>query len=202
MAFRSTYGVVIGVGSFVVTEYNQAMMKRNRILIVDGFNVLRSGSRYKNQALNMPDYEHDWLNRARETLINDVVLYAGREWDATIVFDGGGNVESTGDPEWVGGVKVVFSPSGSSADKIIEKLAYEGREHECEVMVVTSDASIQDTVFGLGVDRMSAEGFSIEIDRYYHDVQIEESPKVSIKRTVAERIESETLAKLKALRDQ
>jgi len=57
-------------------------------------------------------------------------------------------------------------------------------------------------VFGLGVDRMSAEGFSIEIDRYYHDVQIEESPKVSIKRTVAERIDSETLAKLKALRDQ
>ena len=49
---------------------------------------------------------------------------------------------------------------------------------------------------------MSAEGFSIEIDRYYHDVQIEESPKVSIKRTVAERIDSETLAKLKALRDQ
>ena len=43
----------------------------------------------------------------------------------------------TGDAEYVGGVKVVFSPSGSSADKIIEKLAYEGREHECEVMVVT-----------------------------------------------------------------
>ena len=176
-------------------------MKRQRVLIVDGFNVLRSGSRYKNVSLNMPDYEHDWLNRAREMLINDVVHFAGRDWNATIVFDGGGNVESTGETQIVGGVRVMFSPAGVSADSVIEKLAFEARDRGEEVFVVTSDASVQDTVFGLGVDRMSAEGFSIEIDRYYHDATIEESPKASIKRTVAERIDSETLAKLKQLRD-
>ena len=176
-------------------------MDRRRILIVDGYNVLRSGSRYKNISLNMPDYDHDWFNRAREMLINDVVSYAGREWRATIVFDGGGNTESTGEAERVGGVRIVFSPAGSSADKVIEKLAYEGRERDFEVMVVTSDASIQDTVFGLGVDRMSAEGFSLELDRYYDEVRLDETPKVSAKRTVADRIDSETLAKLKVLRD-
>ncbi len=176
-------------------------MNRRRLLIVDGFNVLRSGSRYKNISLNMPDYDHDWLNRAREMLINDVVNFSGKEWKATIVFDGGGNVESTGDAETVGGVRVMFSPSGSSADKVIEKLAYQGREKNYEVMVVTSDASIQDTVFGLGVDRMSAEGFSLEVDRYYDEVRLDESPKVSSKRTVADRIDPSTLAKLKALRD-
>ena len=84
---------------------------------------------------------------------------------------------------------------------MIEKLAYEGRENGFEVLVVTSDATIQDTVFGLGVDRMSAEGFSIEVDRYYHDAVLDEQPRVAIKRTVAERIDSDTLAKLKALRD-
>ena len=176
-------------------------MNRRRLLIVDGFNVLRSGSRYKNISLNMPDYDHDWLNRAREMLINDVVNFSGKEWKATIVFDGGGNVESTGDAETVGGVRVMFSPSGSSADKVIEKLAYQGREKNYEVMVVTSDASIQDTVFGLGVDRMSAEGFSLEVDRYYDEVRLDESPKVSSKRTVADRIDPSTLAKLKAMRD-
>ena len=176
-------------------------MNRKRLLIVDGYNVLRSGSRYKNISLNMPDYDHDWFNRAREMLINDVVNYAGREWRATIVFDGGGNVESTGDAERVGGVRIVFSPAGSSADKVIEKLAFEGRENGYEVMVVTSDATIQDTVFGLGVDRMSADGFSIEVDRYFDEVRLDETPKVSQKRTVAERIDSSTLAKLKALRD-
>ena len=174
---------------------------RKRLLIVDGFNVLRSGSRYKNISLNMPDYDHDWFNRAREMLVNDVVHFSGKEWRSTVVFDGGGNAESTGEATMVGGVRVVFSPAGSSADKVIEKLAFEGRENGFEVMVVTSDATIQDTVFGLGVDRMSAEGFSIEIDRYYDEVRLDETPKIAIKHTVAERIDSETLAKLKALRD-
>ena len=174
---------------------------RKRILIVDGFNVLRSGSRYKRIVAPTPDWDHDAFNRAREMLINDVVNYAGREWRATVVFDGGGNVESTGEAVSVGGVRVVFSPAGSSADKVIEKLAHEGRDNGFEVMVVTSDASIQDTVFGLGVDRMSAEGFSVEIERYYHDAVLDETPKVAEKRTVAGRIDAATLDKLKALRD-
>ena len=177
------------------------MMDRKRVLIVDGFNVLRSGSRYKNVSLNMPDYEHDWLNRAREMLINDVVNFSGREWRATIVFDGAGNAESEGERRVVGGVGVVFSPAGTSADSVIEKLAHEARDRGFEVLVVTSDASVQDTVFGLGVDRMSAEGFSIELDRYYHDATPDEAPKVAPKRTVADRIDAGTLAKLKALRD-
>lgn len=175
---------------------------RKRILIVDGFNVLRSGSRYKRIVAPTPDWDHDAFNRARETLVNDVVNYAGREWRATVVFDGGGNVESTGEAISVGGVRVVFSPSGSSADRVIEKLAHEGRENGYEVMVVTSDGVIQDTVFGLGVDRMSAEGFSLEIERYYHDAVLDETPKVAEKRTVAGRIDASTLEKLKALRDE
>lgn len=174
---------------------------RKRLLIVDGFNVLRSGSRYKNITLDMPDYDHDWFNRAREKLVNDVVHYAGREYRATVVFDGGGNAESTGDEQKIGGVSVVFSPAGSSADKVIEKLAYEGRENGFEVLVVTSDASIQDTVFGLGVDRMSAEGFSIEVDRYYHDAILDETPRIAEKRTVEGRLDADTVAKLIALRD-
>ena len=176
-------------------------MNRKRLLIVDGYNVLRSGSRYKNISLSMPDYDHDWFNRAREMLINDVVHYSGREWRATIVFDGGGNDESTGEAQKVGGVRIMFSPAGSSADKVIEKLAFEGRENGFEVMVVTSDATIQDTVFGLGVDRMSAEGFSLELDRYFDEVRLDETPKISQKRTVADRIDAGTLTKLKALRD-
>jgi len=177
------------------------MKDRKRILIVDGFNVLRSGSRYKNISLSMPDYDHDWFNRAREMLINDVVHFSGREYRATIVFDGGGNEESTGEEQKVGGVNVVFSPAGSAADKVIEKLAHEGRENGYEVLVVTSDATIQDTVFGGGVDRMSADGFSQEVGMYYDDVRLDEAPKVAYKNTVAGRIPADTLAKLKAMRD-
>ena len=64
---------------------------RKRILIVDGFNVLRSGSRYKHIAAPTADYEDDILNRSREMLIKDVAYFAGKEYQATIVFDGGGN---------------------------------------------------------------------------------------------------------------
>lgn len=175
---------------------------RKRRLIVDGFNVLRSGSRYQSVEGPNPDYDHDWFNRAREMLLNDVVHYAGREWQATVVFDGGGNRESTGEPASVGGVEVVFSPAGVSADKVIEKLAFEARERSMEVLVVTSDAIIQDTVFGSGVDRMSAQGFSLELDRYYSDAELDDSPHIASKRTVADRIDPGTLAKLEALRDQ
>ena len=174
---------------------------RKRMLIVDGFNVLRSGSRYKSLSLNMPDYDHDWFNRAREKLLNDVVNFAGRDMAATVVFDGGGNNESEGEAQVIGGVKLMFSPAGSSADKVIEKLAFESRSNGFEVLVVTSDATIQDTVFGVGVDRMSAEGFSQEIERYYEEAGLDERPKVSEKRTIAGRIDGSTLDKLKALRD-
>lgn len=98
-------------------------------------------------------------------------------------------------------MQVIFSPAGQSADKVIEKLAYDAGKRGVETMVVTSDAAIQDTVFGGGVDRMSADGFSHEMGEYYEDARLDDTPKVARKNTVAERIPADTLARLKALRD-
>jgi predicted RNA-binding protein with PIN domain len=173
--------------------------RRKRMLIVDGYNVLRSGSRYRN--LPSPDYTDDSFNTARERLVNDVIDFAGRTYEAYIVFDGGGNAYSEGQPQSVGRVKIVFSPAGTSADKVIEKLAHEGRARNMEVLVVTSDATIQDTVFGGGVDRMSANGFSREMEMLKEDTRLDDAPVVSRKMTLGERIDADTLAKLKALRD-
>ena len=100
--------------------------QRKKLLIVDGYNVLRSGSRYRNAPDE--DYTDDTFNAAREMLINDVVNYAGRDWKAVIVFDGAKNAFSNGEAEKVGGVRIVFSPAGQSADKVIEKLAHDARE--------------------------------------------------------------------------
>ena len=86
--------------------------QRKKLLLVDGYNVLRSGSRY--QRIAGPDYTDDTFNTAREALINDVVNYAGRDWRAVIVFDGAKNRFSTGEAETVGGVRIVFSPAGQS----------------------------------------------------------------------------------------
>ena len=172
---------------------------RKKLLIVDGYNVLRSGSRYKR--ISSPDYTDDTFNTARERLINDVINYAGREYKAIIVFDGGRNEFSAGAIEKLGDVQIMFSRAGESADKVIEKLAFDARERMIETLVVTSDATIQDTVFGGGVDRMSADGFSSEVGMYYDEARLDETPKVAKKSTVASRIPADTLAKLKAMRD-
>ena len=172
---------------------------REKLLIVDGYNVLRSGSRYR--SYTEPDYTDDAFNAAREALINDVICYSGRDWSSVIVFDGGDNEFSDGQPQTIGGVRIIFSPAGQSADKVIEKLARDARQRQVEVMVVTSDATVQDTVFGFGVDRMSAEGFSREMRMHFEEAHADKQPEVSRKNTVAERIDADTLAKLESLRD-
>ena len=175
--------------------------QRKRLLIVDGYNVLRSGSRYRWQPRADEDYTDDFFNTARERLINDVANYAGRDMGAIVVFDAADNELSQGSRTKIGGVQVIFSPAGQSADKVIEKLAHDARERQVETLVVTSDATIQDTTFGFGVDRMSADGFSREVGMYYEEARLDETPKVAQKNTVASRIDPVTLAKLKALRD-
>ena len=185
-----------------VTRYNGAMAyQRNKLLIVDGYNVLRSGSRYR-ALRDQADYTDDSFNIAREALINDVIAYMGRDYeDGVIVFDGGNNEFSEGKEQKVGCVRVVFSPAGVTADHVIEKLAHDARVRGQEVMVVTSDATIQDTVFGGGVDRMSSDGFSLEAEQLDDETRQDNRPRVAHKRTVADRIDAGTLAKLQALRD-
>lgn len=181
--------------------------QRRKLLIVDGYNVLRSGSRYRDvrdagpQAGPNPDYDNDSFNRAREALINDVVTYAGRDCDAVIVFDGGRNEFSDGSVERIAGVRIMFSRAGDSADKVIEKLSRDARERGIETMVVTSDATIQNTVFGFGVDRMSANGFSSAVALSDHEYELDLTPKAVVKNTMAERLTPEVRAKLAALRD-
>ena len=174
---------------------------REKLLIVDGYNVLRSGSRYRKMREN-PDWTDDVLNKSREVLLHDVISFAGRDYSAVIVYDGGGNDFSDGKADTVGGVRIMFSPVGSTADRVIEKLAHDAREKGIEVLVVTSDATVQDTVFGGGVDRMSSNGFSQEVEMAESNARIERAPRLTSKSTIASRVSPETLEKLRRLRDE
>lgn len=173
--------------------------KRNRLLLVDGYNVLRSGSRYS--YIHTPDYTDDVFNTARENLINDVINYAGSEMEAIIVYDGEHSEHATETVEVVGDVKIIFSPKGQSADRVIEKLSHDARERGVETLVVTSDATIQDTVFGGGVDRMSAEGFCRELVTHVDSFDTSEIAVDAKKRVVADRIPRDVAEKLARLRD-
>lgn len=121
-------------------------------LIIDGYNVIHACRRY--QRLATQD-----LDAARGQLVEDVAAYVvGGPW-TMIVFDGGGNAASDGVPHHIAGVAVMFSPAGKSADSVIEGLAQRGRERGDRVMVVTSDAAMQATVFAGEVSRMSSAEF-------------------------------------------
>lgn len=173
---------------------------RRRLLIVDGYNVLRSGSRYAR--IELPDYTDDTFNQARDRLINDVVDLAGRERAAIIVFDAADNAYAATESDTaVGGVRVMFTRRGQSADRLIEKLAYDAKERGVETLVVSSDAGIQDAVFGGGVDRMSAEGFCQEMELHAREVREEEAPKIARKNTIEERVSPAVAERLRKLRD-
>ncbi len=173
---------------------------RKRLLIVDGYNVLRSGSRYA--AITSPDYTDDTFNQARERLINDVISYAGMRSDAVIVFDAADNEFAVAESDAViGCVRIVFTRRGQSADRLIERIAHDAKERDVETMVVSSDAGIQDAVFGGGVDRMSAEGFCQEMEMLIQDAREDVAPVISKKNTLADRISPEARAKLQRMRD-
>ena len=60
---------------------------------------------------------------------------------------------------------------------------------------------MQDTTFGKGIDRMSADGFSREMEMHYQEAFLDDQPHVAQKNTIEGRLDVATLAKLRALRD-
>lgn len=131
-------------------------MTEVRVLIVDGYNVIRQTPPYSLIA-------EDDLDAARLSLISDVAAFAHGEFSATVVFDGHLNAGSDGRPHNIAGVTVIFSRFGMDADSVIEALSRTSREAGNDTVVVTSDAQTQWTVLGGTVARMSSAEFAGEI---------------------------------------
>jgi predicted RNA-binding protein with PIN domain len=167
-----------------------------RLLLVDGYNVLRSGNYYADARQGVKDFGDEVYNAAREALINDVAQFAGHDYDVLIVFDGAGNRFSDGQTTRIGGIEVLFSPTGVSADTVIEERAKRAAARGLETLVVTSDAATQWTVIGNRVTRMSAAGFCQEIKAIRTDNEPDGLP-VSQKNTLGERLSPDILKELR-----
>ena len=175
------------------------MKSRREILIVDGYNVLRCGSGYSH--LKTPDWTDDYFNFARDTLINDVAFFCGSKMDATVVFDATDNRLSQGNRTKVGGVDIIFSKTGMDADQTIINLAVKAREKGASVTVVSSDASVQNSVMGHGVARMSANDFCKECKGEREEQASDEIEHTKATSTVKSRVDASSLEKLLAIRD-
>ncbi len=123
-------------------------MRVVRDLIVDAYNVMHASPEYR----RLLDRD---VATACERLVDGLASYAAGRWHATVVFDGGGrNGEET--RAETGGVVVINTAAGNSADTVVERLAREARDAARAAVVVTSDATTQWTVLGEGITRMSA----------------------------------------------
>lgn len=175
---------------------------QKELLVVDGYNVIHADSRYERLIFDRSDdpYSRDVYDAARTSLIADVAAFAQGRYEPVIVFDGAGNVNPDRPNLPQAGVRIEFSPTGVSADTIIQRLCTDAREHGRACSVVTSDGTIQATVMGKGVTRISARMFVGEVKQVDADVaEAEAAP--DIKLTLGSRLGGDSLSKLAALRD-
>jgi predicted RNA-binding protein with PIN domain len=162
-----------------------------RRLIVDGNNLLRSVPRYA------AEVERDF-DTARERLVADLGARAADGQEVIVVFDGGGNPASDGEPRVIGGVTVIFSPAGVDADAVIESLAASAREELVETEVVTSDGATRWTSLGGPVIVTRSATFAGELEADEADWRESHGGPRS-RSTMAERLDPKTRANLDRL---
>ena len=199
----STFGVG---NAFANLNYDVTLPARRKpgereLLVVDGYNIIHSDTRYERLIFDRSDdpYSRDVYDAARTALIADVAAFAQGRYEPVIVFDGAGNVNTDRPNLPQAGVRIEFSPTGVSADTIIQRLCTDARERGRACSVVTSDGTIQATVMGKGVTRISARMFLGEVKQVDADVaEVEEAPQIKL--TLGSRLSPEARAKLDALR--
>ena len=127
---------------------------RTTWLIIDGYSLLH---RFDPEGARRPA----GLQSARQKLVRHIEdTSAGRADRVTIVFDGqqaGGGGEGYESPA----VEVLFSPSGRTADTVIERLVQECPTPET-ILVVSSDRLERQTVSARGAQTMGCGDFLAE----------------------------------------
>lgn len=170
------------------------------LLLVDGYNVLfsRHGFADPNQ---LAAEEIDPTSEARDAFLGKLATLVKGAYETIVVFDGATQTESMRKHMRVHGLEVRFSTSPQTADSVLEALATEAREQGRRVCIATNDMLVRQTCAPLGVQIFSVSKLLEDM----HDA--EESAKESLadtpaqKMTVADRLDSDTLKKLKALLD-
>ena len=137
---------------------------RKDLMIVDGYNIIFAWEGLKDMA------KDGSLSAARDKLIDILANYgAFRGCETLLVFDGYKVKEGAGSKEASGGLNIVYTRQGESADAYIEKFLQRiGRNYR--VRVATSDNLIQLTALRMGVIRVSAREFELEIERAQQEI--------------------------------
>lgn len=164
------------------------------LLVVDGYNVIHKSARYL--ARMDETAAGDPFEQARDLLVADVAAYAQGRYEPVIVFDAAGNVSPERPDLSKAGVRLVFSPTGETADTVIERLVTEARLRPRAVTVVTSDRTIRATVGGVPVTRISSDVLVCDVDALAVEYVRENAERQRQRMTLEDRIAPEQREKL------
>ncbi len=131
----STYGVgnafaSLGADAPAAPPRGVNARGQQELLVVDGYNIIHATPRYERLIFDRADdpYSSDVYDAARTALIADVAAFAQGSYEAVIVFDGAGNVSPARPNLPQAGIRIEFSPTGVSADTVVQRLCTEARE--------------------------------------------------------------------------
>jgi predicted RNA-binding protein with PIN domain len=172
------------------------------VYLIDGYNVLHqvlghkqagSGKRGGSGGSDLD------LEDERRRLIDRIASYMGRTSDrAIVVFDSHTQLLQKQESA-TANVEVFFGSFSHSADSIIEREVYALSAGE-NVIVVSSDYQLQKTIFRPNVIRRSSRQFVSDLQEETKRIAIPENC-ITMGHRVEDRVDPETVDKLKALRD-
>lgn len=126
-------------------------------LIVDGYNVLKSSG-------DTAPLRGDNLRVEREKFIERLVRYQGqRKNKVTVVFDGFRAGMDFPTLKKQGGVEIIYSPRGQTADEVIMQMVEKAPDSR-NIMVVSSDREISDFVKSLGASAKDARSLANRLE--------------------------------------
>lgn len=137
-------------------------MRQNKILIVDGYNVINDWDKLGLAA-------RDDLAAARSMLIEQLSEYGAFTGTSVIVvFDAYKHRGQMERKESIHGVEVFYTKLHQTADSFIEKRTAElAASRRNSVSVATSDGAEQQIVLGKGASRISSRELLLEVERIH-----------------------------------
>ena len=160
------------------------------VYLIDGYNLLH-------QILGHD--AADDLEEERARLVDRIASYMGGTSDrAIVVFDAHSQVLQKTESA-TKNVEVYFGSFSRSADSIIEKEAYDLSQGE-NVVVVSSDYALQQTIFRPNVVRRSSRQFAGDLQEHTKRIAISQKC-ITMGHRIEDRIDPGTVDRLKALRD-
>ncbi len=134
-------------------------------MVVDGYNVIYAWDDLR----SLLDHS---LGRARERLVDRLATLAQMtEMTVAVVFDAAQGPSRQGGEEVRDGVRVVFTARGSTADHVIERMAYRARQEGESLVVATSDRLHGDLLRGMGAAVIDAGQLRRQVEEAERDLE-------------------------------